>query len=85
MATTSGSKWATSKSRQQHSYADLGVHRGSEDTIRLDFFLLLGPERIGEIVVESRVLRVNLLGSEEKLQTSTLMAMELASGIKYSN
>jgi hypothetical protein len=44
--------------------------------------LLLGPEGIGEIVVECRVLCIEFLGSEKKLQARALIAVQSASRIK---
>lgn len=78
MTTTSGGKWTASKPGQKNGYANLRVHRGPENTIGLNFFLLLGPEGIGEVVVECRVLCVDLLRPKEKAQASALVAMKSA-------
>jgi hypothetical protein len=61
MTTTSCGEWAPSKQRQQDHYADLAIRQWPEDTIGLNLFLLLGPERIREIFIQGRILRIDLL------------------------
>lgn len=44
--------------------------------MRLNLFLLLGPEGSGEVVVEGRVLRVEFLRAKQEAQACTLEVMQ---------
>lgn len=46
--------------------------------MRLNLFLLLGPEGSGEVVVEGRVLRVEFLRPKQEAQAGTLEVMQSA-------
>jgi hypothetical protein len=85
MATTSGGKRAACQARQENGYANLCVHRGPEDTVGLNFLLLLGPEGIGEIVVQCRVFCVQFLRSEKKLQAAALYHRQVSTEMQERN
>lgn len=78
MTTTSGGKGTASQPRQKNGDANIGIHRGPKDTMRLNLFLLLGPEGSGEVVVEGRVLRVEFLRPKQEAQAGTLEVMQSA-------
>lgn len=78
MTTTSGGKGTASQPGQKNGDANIGVYRGPEDTMRLNLFLLLGPEGSGEVVVEGRVLRVEFMRPKQKAQACTLNVIQSA-------
>lgn len=72
MTTTSGRKGTASQPRQKNGDANIGIYGGPKDTMGLNLFLLLGPERSGEVVVEGRVLGVEFFRAKQEAQACTL-------------